>query len=59
MDFKKISLAAVGLFAVYAIVASPAQAADLVQVLFEWISQLVKGIFDFMGDLLNQATDES
>lgn len=56
VDFKKIALALLGLFAIYAIISSPSQAADVVQVVFEWISELAKGIGDVMSDLLDDAS---
>ncbi|GAA2662890.1 hypothetical protein ACXZ65_19320 [Streptomyces aculeolatus] len=56
VDYKKIALGLVGLFAVYSIISSPSQAADVVQVVFEWISELAKGIGDVMSDLLDDAS---
>ncbi|WP_407566115.1 hypothetical protein [Streptomyces sp. 184] len=56
MDFKKIALALVGLFAIYSIISSPSQAADVVQVVFEWISEAAKAIGDVMSDLLDDAS---
>ncbi len=56
MDYKKIALALLGLFAIYSIISSPAQAADLVQIVFEWISELARAIGDVMSDLLDDAS---
>ncbi|GAA2111952.1 hypothetical protein [Streptomyces synnematoformans] len=56
MDYKKIALALLGLFAIYSIISSPAQAADVVQIVFEWISELARAIGDVMSDLLDDAS---
>lgn len=56
VDYKKIALGLLGLFAIYSIISSPSQAADLVQVVFEWISELAKAIGDVMSDLLDDAS---
>ncbi|WP_326796916.1 hypothetical protein OG946_16880 [Streptomyces sp. NBC_01808] len=56
MDYKKIALGLLGLFAIYSIISSPSQAADLVQVVFEWISELARAIGNVMSDLLDDAS---
>ncbi|MFW6692747.1 hypothetical protein [Streptomyces sp. MAR4 CNX-425] len=56
MDYKKIALAVLGLFAIYSIISSPSQSADVMQTVFEGISDLAKGIGDVMSDLLDDAS---
>lgn len=49
---KKIAIYVLAVFALYAIIASPGRAAGLVQVGFEGISGAVRGVGQFMTEVV-------
>jgi len=48
---RRIILLIVLAFVIYAVVTSPAQAADFVKTVFEWLASAVRSVFDFFNAL--------